>query len=437
MADETTASLPAKHQPHRAMLVGIVAGAVLGLLASELVRRGVVESTTVGYAVDYAAYPVGQIFLRLLFMLAVPLIFSALVTGIAELEPRALGRIGLTTLGYTALVSTLSVLIGLALVTLLGPGRGDNRELIELAAELAKGRTPIEAAKGTGVTGIVSMIPTNPIAAVANGDMLGLIVFSLAIGIGLALVRTDNTARLREMIAGLNEVTMHLIGAVMRLAPYGVAGLLFASFSTLGFDLLGKIAAYVGVVVLALALHMFGTYSVILRLVARRNPIRFFRDIRLAIATAFATSSSSATLPTTLRVAEEELRLPRHVSRFVLTAGASMNQNGTALFEGVTVLFLAQVFGVELSLAQAAVVMLICILGGIGTAGIPGASLPVIAMMLAMYGVPAEGLALILGVDRFLDMCRTTVNVAGDLVVAACVAPGEHRRTVNLDESGA
>ena len=437
MADEPTASPPAKRQPHRAMLIGIVAGAVLGLLASELVRRGVVESTTVGYAVDYAAYPVGQIFLRLLFMLAVPLIFSALVTGIAELEPRALGRIGLTTLGYTALVSTLSVLIGLALVTLLGPGRGDNRELIELAAELAKGRTPIEAAKGTGVTGIVSMIPTNPIAAVANGDMLGLIVFSLAIGIGLALVRTDNTARLREMIAGLNEVTMHLIGAVMRLAPYGVAGLLFASFSTLGFDLLGKIAAYVGVVVLALALHMFGTYSVILRLVARRNPIRFFRDIRLAIATAFATSSSSATLPTTLRVAEEELRLPRHVSRFVLTAGASMNQNGTALFEGVTVLFLAQVFGVELTLAQAAVVMLICILGGIGTAGIPGASLPVIAMMMAMYGVPAEGLALFLGVDRFLDMCRTTVNVAGDLVVAACVAPGEHRRTVNLDESGA
>ena len=440
--DETSAAPPAPpvHStatPHRAMLVGIVAGAVLGLLASELVRRGVVDATTVGYAVDYAAYPAGQIFLRLLFMLAVPLIFSALVTGIAELEPRALGRLGLTTLGYTALVSTLSVLIGLALVTLLGPGRGDNRELIELAAELAKGRTPIEAAKGTGVTGIVSMIPTNPIAAVANGDMLGLIVFSLAIGIGLAIVRTDNTARLREMIAGLNEVTMHLIAAVMKIAPYGVAGLLFASFSTLGFDLLGKIAAYVGVVVLALALHMFGTYSVILRLVARRNPIRFFRDIRLAIATAFATSSSSATLPTTLRVAEEELRLPRHVSRFVLTAGASMNQNGTALFEGVTVLFLAQVFGVELSLAQAAVVMLICILGGIGTAGIPGASLPVIAMMLAMYGVPAEGLALILGVDRFLDMCRTTVNVAGDLVVAACVAPGEHRRTVNVDESGA
>ncbi len=412
-------------QPHRAMAIGIAVGAIAGLATSELVARGLIDPAVVGGIIDYVAFPLGQIFLRLLFMLAVPLIFSALVTGIAELEPHSLGRLGVKTLAYTALVSTISVVIGLALVTVIGPGRGDNTELIALAAELAKDRPAIEPAKGTGVTGVVTMIPTNPIAAAASGDMLGLIIFSLALGIGLAIVRTDHTARLRETIAGLNEVTMRLIAAVMRLAPLGVAGLLFASFATLGIDLLAKIAAYVGVVVLALALHLFGTYSVLLRLVARRSPLGFFRDIRLALATAFATSSSSATLPTTLRVAEEELGLPRHVSRFVLTAGASMNQNGTALFEGVTVLFLAQVFGVELTLAQGAVVMLICILGGIGTAGIPGASLPVIAMMMAMYGVPAEGLALIVGVDRFLDMCRTTVNVAGDLVVAACVAPGE------------
>lgn len=407
------------------MAIGIAVGAISGLAASELVGAGAIAPTVVSAIVDYAAFPLGQIFLRLLFMLAVPLIFSALVTGISELEPRSLGRIGLKTLGYTTLVSTLSVAIGLALVIVLGPGRGDNTELVALASELASARPAIEPAKGTGLTGIVTMIPTNPIAAVASGDMLGLIIFSLVLGIGLAVVRTENSARLRETIAGLNDVTMRLIMAVMKLAPFGVAGLLFASFATLGIDLLGKIAAYVGVVVLALAVHMFGTYSVVLRVAARRRPVEFFRAIRMALATAFATSSSSATLPTTLRVAEEELRLPRHVSRFVLTAGASMNQNGTALFEGVTVLFLAQVFGVELTLAQGAGIMLICILGGIGTAGIPGVSLPVIAMMMAAYGVPAEGLALIVGVDRFLDMCRTTVNVAGDLVVAACVAPGE------------
>jgi DAACS family dicarboxylate/amino acid:cation (Na+ or H+) symporter len=239
------------------------------------------------------------------------------------------------------------------------------------------------------------------------------------------VVRTDNSRRLREAISGLNEVCIWLVDVVMRIAPIGVAGLLFASFANLGIGLLERIGAYVGVVVFALAFHNFVTYSVLVKLIARRSPVAFFSQIRLAMATAFATSSSAATLPTTLAVAEKEVGLPRHVSRFVLTAGASMNQNGTALFEGVTVLFLAQVFGVDLTVGQSLVVMLICILGGVGTAGIPGASLPVIAMMMAMYGIPAEGLALILGVDRLLDMCRTTVNVAGDLVVAACVARGE------------
>jgi dicarboxylate/amino acid:cation (Na+ or H+) symporter, DAACS family len=409
---------------HHSLIYGIAVGAVLGLVANELVRRGWIEAAVVGRMTDVAS-PIGQLFLRLLFMLAVPLIFSALVTGIAELDPRSLGRLGLKSLGYTIVVSAVSVLIGIGLVRLLGPGTGDNAELVSLAADLAKGGPTIAAAKTSGLDGVVAMVPTNPIAAVASGDMLGWIVFSLVFGLGLALVRTDNTARLRESIAGINEVTMRLIGGVMRMAPYAVACLLFASFAALGIDLIGRLAAYVGVVVLGLAIHMFGTYSILLRVAARRSPLAFFRDIRLVIATAFATASSSATLPTTLRVAEEDLGLPRHVSRFVLTAGASMNQNGTALFDGVTVLFLAQVYGIDLSLAQSLVIMAICLLSGIGTAGIPGGTLPVIAMMMAMSGIPAEGLALVLGVDRFCDMCRTTVNVAGDIVIAACIAPGE------------
>jgi len=406
------------------MLYGIAAGALLGLAANELVRRGIGDPAVVGRIVDVAS-PIGQLFLRLLFMLAVPLSFAALVTGIAELDPRSLGRLGLKSLAYMVAVSALAVVLAVALVQLLGPGHGDNRELIDLAHDLAKGRPAIEAAKPSGLGGVVTMIPTNPIAAVASGDMLGWIVFSLVLGLGLALVRTDNTARLRETIAGLNEVTMHLIGGVMRIAPFAVGCLLFASFSALGIDLLGRLGAYVGVVVLGLALHMFGTYSVLLQLAAKRGPLAFFRAIRLAIATAFATASSSATLPTSLRVAEEELHLPRHVGRFVVTAGVTMNQHGTAMFNAVAVLFLAQVYGVDLTLAQTSIVMLICLLSGIGTAGIPGATLPVIAMMMAMNDIPAEGIALVLGVDRFCDMCRTTVNVTGDLVVAACVAPGE------------
>jgi DAACS family dicarboxylate/amino acid:cation (Na+ or H+) symporter len=412
----------AKGISHRAMLIGIVVGAVLGLGANELVAHGWLSKRIVDGIIEWAAFPAGQIFLRLLVMLSVPLIFSALVSGISELDPRALGRMGLRTLAFTTLVSGLAVITGLLLVELLGPGRGDTHELVALAKQLAQGKDAIKPAEGAGITGVVTMIPTNPIGAAATDNTLGVIIFALVLGVGLATVQTPNTARLREMIVGLNEVCIKLVEVVMKIAPIGVAGLLFASFANLGVELLARIGAYVGVVILALAIHNFGTYSILLKLVARRGPVAFFSQISQAMATAFATASSAATLPTTLKVADAEVGLPRHVSRFVLTAGASMNQNGSALFEGVTVLFLAQVFDIDLTLGESAVVMLISVLGGIGTAGIPGATLPVIAMMLAMYGVPAEGLALILGVDRLLDMCRTTVNVAGDLVVAACVA---------------
>jgi DAACS family dicarboxylate/amino acid:cation (Na+ or H+) symporter len=193
----------------------------------------------------------------------------------------------------------------------------------------------------------------------------------------------------------------------------------------LGVAVLAQIGAYVGVVLLALALHMFVVYSLSVRFLGGRNPVTFFRDCRLAIVTAFSTSSSSATLPTALKVAEENLKLPRNVARFVLTAGSAMNQNGTALFEGVTVLFLAQVYGVQLSLPDQAVVMFICVLAGIGTAGVPAGSIPVIAMILGLFKIPPEGLGLVLGVDRFLDMCRTTLNVTGDLAAAVYVARGE------------
>jgi DAACS family dicarboxylate/amino acid:cation (Na+ or H+) symporter len=194
----------------------------------------------------------------------------------------------------------------------------------------------------------------------------------------------------------------------------------------LGPAVFRPILAYVGCVLLGLAVHMFGVYSLSVRFFGGMSPREFFRGVRVAMLTAFSTASSSASLPSAIKVAEENLRLPSHVARFVLTAGSAMNQNGTALFEGVTVLFLAQVYGIELDLVRQVVIMAICVLGGIGTAGVPAGSLPVVAMILGMFGVPPEGLALILGVDRFLDMCRTTVNVTGDLAAAVFVARGEH-----------
>jgi DAACS family dicarboxylate/amino acid:cation (Na+ or H+) symporter len=200
---------------------------------------------------------------------------------------------------------------------------------------------------------------------------------------------------------------------------------MFNLAAVFGWDLLLRLAIYVGVVLLALGTHMFVVYPLLLKLFAGVSPLWFFRQSQEAMLMAFSTASSNATLPTALRVAETKLNLPARVSRFVLTIGATANQNGTAIFEGVTVLFLAQIFGVELSLSQQAVILMICILGGIGTAGVPAGSLPVVALILGMIGVPPEGIGLVLGVDRFLDMCRTTLNVTGDLTLATVVAKGE------------
>jgi DAACS family dicarboxylate/amino acid:cation (Na+ or H+) symporter len=208
---------------------------------------------------------------------------------------------------------------------------------------------------------------------------------------------------------------MRLLGIVLQFAPIGVACLLFTLAARLGLDVIRQLGAYVLVVVGALAVHQFIVYSLSVAWLGGMSPLRFFSAVRPAMVTAFSTASSNATLPTSLMVAEENLKLPSHVSRFVLTLGSTANQNGTALFEGVTVLFLAQFYGVDLTIAQQVTVAFICVLGGIGTAGVPAGSIPVVVMILGMIGVPAEGIGMILGVDRFLDMCRTTLNVPQDL----------------------
>lgn len=404
---------------HRRTLLGLGIGAGLGLLAGNLAPGAEWLSALVTYVTE----PLGKIFIRLLLMLVIPILFSALVLGISELHLGDLKRMGLRTLAYTVSVSVIASFIGLVLVNVLQPGSAISEGTLSQAS--IAGRAAASAPTANAVDVIVAMVPDNPIRAAASGDMLALVLFSVLFGIGLLLVERPKVEALRSTISGVFEVSMKLIELVLRLAPFGVAALLFTATVRLGGSILAQLAAYVGVVLLGLGLHLFGVYSLCLAWLCKRRPAQFFRDIRLALTTAFSTASSNATLATALRVADENLKLPRHVSRFVLTAGASMNQNGTALFEGVTVLFLAQAYGVQLGLGQQAVVMGICVLAGIGTAGVPAGSIPVIAMILSMLGVPPEGVGLIIGVDRFLDMCRTTVNVAGDLVAAAFVAHDE------------
>jgi DAACS family dicarboxylate/amino acid:cation (Na+ or H+) symporter len=272
---------------------------------------------------------------------------------------------------------------------------------------------------------LVNLVPSNVVRAMSEGDMLALMVFALIFGVGLALTPGEAARRLEETLRGLFEVTMRLLGMVIRVAPLGVACLVFVLATKLGLELLRQLAVYVAVVLAGLALQQLGVYSLSVSWLGGMRPREFFRGAWPATLTAFSTASSSATLPTALWVAEHELHLPPRVSRFVLTIGSTANQNGTALFEGVTVLFLAQVFGVELDLGQQITVAFICILGGVGTAGVPAGSIPVVAMILGIVGVPPEGIAIVIGVDRLLDMCRTAVNVTGDLAAAVVVARGE------------
>ena len=405
------------------ILVGFVAGLVAGLLAYTLAR----DAAWVETIVTYVTNPIGQIFLRLLFMLVIPLLFSALVVGIAEMgEVRSLGRVGLKTLGYTVIVSSIAVVISLLLVNLIRPGDGVDRAAAEeLLAQGAEGASSIVEASATsdaGVNQVIAIVPNNVIAAMSSNDILAVMFFALFFGIGLLLVQTRRTEVLKDAIEGVFEVAMKLIGLVIQLAPIAIFCFMFNLTAQFGWDLLFKLAAFVAVVLLALGIQMFGVFPLILKFIARKSPVAFFRQTREASLMAFSTASSNATLPTALRVADVELKLPRRIARFVLTIGATANQNGTAMFEGVTVLFLAQFFGVELSLMDQAFVMLICILAGIGTAGVPGGSLPVIALILVGVGVDPAGIGLILGVDRFLDMCRTTLNVVGDLVAAQTIS---------------
>jgi Na+/H+-dicarboxylate symporter len=410
---------------HTRMAIWGGAGAAAGIAA----HMAFGDSAVLAGALRYGTQPLGQVFLRLLQMLVVPLAFSALALGVAEVgDIRRFGRIGLRTLVYTVLVSLVAVLIGLALVNLLRPGDGIDpiaREklmagLSERAAAYTQGKPP-----PSGFELLLMIVPTNPIEAVANGNLLAWMFFSLFIGVGLLLVDTPNTQRFKETLTGLHEITMRLLSAVLRLAPYGVAALLFTLTAQLGVEVLLPLGKYVGVVLLALGVHQFGVYSACVWFLGGMRPLDFFRKVQEAMLTAFSTASSNATLPTALRVAEENLKLPPAISRFVLTIGATANQNGTALFEGVTVLFLAQFFGKDLSLGQQFTVLVVCVLAGIGTAGVPAGSLPVIAMILKMVDVPVEGIGVILGVDRFLDMCRTTLNVTGDLAAAVVVSRGQ------------
>ncbi len=422
---------------HWQIILGLVVGGAAGLLVNIL---SIADTRAVGVA-RAIAEPLGQIFLRLIFMVVVPLVFSALALGVAGIgDLRRLGRLGLRTLVLALVLSAISVAIGITLANTIRPGdhlRQEKRQEIfeRYGAKDASARALAEAKRAKPLRdALLDVIPKNPLQEMVGaidgsspgGGMLAVIFFSLMFGIAITMA-PERTGPLIRVLEGVYDVVMVIIRLAMRLAPLGVGALVFSLTSAIGLDILVSLGWYVATVIAGLLLQLFGVYSIFVSAVARMHPMKFFKGITDAMVTAFATSSSNATLPTTLRVAEKDLRLRPEVSRFVLTVGATGNQNGTALFEGVTVLFLAQVFGVDLTLGQQISVVLMSILAGIGTAGVPGGSLPLVVTVLVSVGVPAEGIGIILGVDRLLDMCRTVLNVTGDVAIAACVDRAENR----------
>ena len=417
---------------HTRILLGLAAGVIAGVSANLALGPG---DANIQWTVENITNPVGQLFLRLLLMTVVPLVFSSLVVGVAGIgDVRKLGRVGMKSFAYTFAISAISVIIALTVANVVAPGKRldagtaaalQARYGTDAAARVASAQTGAKDAPLLQV--IKTIVPSNPITAAAADppNMLHIMFFALVLGIAVTLVPGNAAEPVIDFMEGLFAISTKIIELIMYVAPFAVACLLFSNTASFGLDLLGALLWYVATVLVGLGLHMFGVYSLALKLLSGISPVEFFRRTKTVMLTAFATSSSNATLPTALRVGEKELGIPREINSFVLTVGATANQNGTALYEGVTVLFLAQLAGVDLSIGQQVLVAYMAILGGIGTAGVPSGSIPFIVVVLATVGINPALIAIILGVDRILDMCRTTLNVIGDLTAATYVAHSE------------
>lgn len=424
---------------HTKIFIGLFIGLILGLLSNIFLK----DNESIEWIVTNIAYPAGQIFLRMIFMIVIPLIFSAIVLGVADFRDiNKIGRVGFKILFFTLIITAVSVIIGLALVNTVQPGTGIPEESrTELIQTLTNNQsvsgivTKAEESKSF-VEILIEIIPRNIFVDIVSafdpnyrgGGLLSLMFFAVIFGIAMAMSPLDRIEGLTKTLQGIYDVLMKIINYAMKLAPYGVAGLIFTTASQLGLQIVSTLFLYVAVVLTALLIHMLVTYSVIIKYAAKRKPLDFFKSISEVIVTAFSTSSSNATLPTSIRVSLEKLKLDKDITNFVLTVGSTANQNGTALYEGITVLFLAQFYGIDLSFAQQVLVVLLSILAGVGTAGVPGGSLPLVVMVLQTVGIPAEGIGIILGVDRILDMSRTVVNVTGDIVLASWIDTSEKKK---------
>ncbi|MDC8831287.1 dicarboxylate/amino acid:cation symporter [Alteromonas gilva] len=402
------------------MVAGIIIGALLQLVFDDSgdLRFSIfsVEVSTYDILIDGIFSTLGQIFISSLKMLVVPLVFVSLICGTSSLsEPSKLGRLGAKSIGLYILTTAIAVSLAIMGGLLVSPGEGLN--LQSETTYVAK-----EAPSLSQV--IVDMFPSNPINSMAEGNMLQIIVFAVLLGVAMAMTG-DAGKRLAAFFEDVNTVIMRLVTIIMNLAPYGVFVLMAKLFATIGLETIGGLLSYFFLVLAVLVIHALVTYPVLLKVFSGMNPLILLRKMRDAALFAFSTSSSSATLPVTMETARNKLGIGKSVSSFTLPLGATINMDGTAIMQGVATVFIAQVYAVDLTLGDYVMVVLTATLASVGTAGVPGVGLIMLAMVLQQVNLPVEGIALIIGVDRLLDMTRTAVNITGDCTVATIIAKSE------------
>lgn len=375
--------------------------------------------------------PIGTIFIRLLSFLAIPLVLASLITGAASLEDiKKLGRIGGKTFTLYIITTAFAIIIGLLCANIIAPGERistDSKNRLMGAYQEDTSSRIVEKIDVDVVDFFVNIVPTNPIEAMAKGNMLQIVFFALLFGITLTFIDRQKSALITGFFSGVSDAMIKMVDFIMKIAPFGVFALISSTVADFGFDILSTLIWYIAAVLIGLLIHTTVIYSIVVKFLGKMNPITFFKGIRNAQVIGFSTSSSGATLPVTMECVEKNLGVPKQISGFVLPLGATINMDGTALYQGVAAVFIAQVYGFDLGIAEQLTIVLTAVLASIGTAPVPGVGIIMLVMILQAVHVPPEGIALIIGVDRALDMSRTITNVSGDAAVAVAIYGSENR----------
>ena len=409
------------------IFIALLIGALFGVVIHYWIPSSYIKDTVI---VEGVLYVVGQGFIRLMQMLVVPLVFCSLICGSMAIgDTKTLGKVGVKTIGFYLVTTALAVCVALGSALLINPGRGLDMDAVQ------KGTVSSATEATSLVDTLLNIIPKNPIQSMANGDMLPIIVFALFVGIMLAKLGTRGSV-VANFFSQFNDVMMEMTMAIMKVAPIGVFCLIARTFATVGFSAFAPMLKYMGNVTLALAIQCLIVYQILLFVFTRLNPLKFIKKFLPVMGFAFSTATSNATIPMSIDTLSKKMGVSKQISSFTIPLGATINMDGTSIMQGVAVVFIAQTYGIPLTMGNLATVVVTATLASIGTAGVPSVGLVTLAMVLNSVGLPTEGIALIMGIDRILDMIRTAVNITGDAVCTTIVCHQEgslNREVFNKD----